>query len=240
MRDYAYYRIFGYAVTIVMHLTNIYFMVKGITKEHLKHPDLLQFTNLQYRYFTSWTFILQITYSIIGLTCEILTIQHSRKKDYKLPKHLKGLRDTFFASIIWPSTFKVFTVFWSVYLYDRELVLPKAIDKVLTSESNHVIHTAIVPVVVWEVIFRPRIEPKSHKRYLFHAVFHLLVYFFVIMYTYIERGIWIYPFLTKTYGTIYFPIICFILMIAFISFYYMQWTLNSIVHGQDVVRKKNT
>ncbi|XP_013176090.1 PREDICTED: androgen-dependent TFPI-regulating protein-like [Papilio xuthus] len=237
MEDYIYYRIFGYAATIIMHLSNIYFMAKGIKKEHLDDPVLKSFSNLQARYFTCWTFGLQIIYAVIGLICDFSTLRNKKNISYKLPKHLKGLRDTLFAAIIWPSTFLVFTVFWSLFLYNRDLILPASIDKVLTPISNHVIHTAIVPVVLWELLFRPRLEPKSHLRYVAHSVFHLFVYLLVLTYTYLERGMWIYPVLTKAYGTIYFPIICAVMLFIKIFSYFMQWKLNNIVHGKYINKK---
>ncbi|CAK1593274.1 unnamed protein product [Parnassius mnemosyne] len=238
MNNYIHYRIFGYTATIVMHVTNTYFMTKGLKKEHFEDPRLKIFTNLQSRYFTIWTFVIQIFYAIIGLTCDMLTLLNSGKKDYKLPKHLKGCRDTLFAGVLWPSTWLVFTVFWSLFLYDRELILPKVSDKVLSWTSNHVIHTAIVPVVLWEIVFRPRTEPKSHLRNILHVVFHIFFYFLVLAYTYIERGIWIYPILTKTFGTIYFPIIIAIFLFLKIFFYFLQWQLNYLVHGRKVINKK--
>ncbi|XP_014363968.2 androgen-dependent TFPI-regulating protein [Papilio machaon] len=237
MQDNIYYRIIGYAATIIMHLSNIYFMAKGIKKEHLDDPVLRSFGNLQARYFTCWTFGLQIIYAVIGLICDFSTLRNRKNINYKLPKHLLGLRDTLFAAIIWPSTFLVFTVFWSLFLYDRNLILPVNIDKVLTPISNHVIHTAIVPVVLWELLFRPRAEPKSHIRYVAHSVFHLFVYLLVLTYTYLERGTWIYPVLTKAFGTINFPIICAVMLFIKIFSYFMQWKLNSIVHGKYVNKK---
>ncbi|CAG4958054.1 unnamed protein product [Parnassius apollo] len=224
--------------TIVMHVSNIYFMIKGIKKEHYDDPYLKGFRNLQSRYFTCWTFVIQIFYALIGLTCDILTLLNSGKKDYKLPKHLRGCRDTLFAGVLWPSTLLVSTVFWSLFLYDRDLILPKAIDKVLSKTSNHVIHTAIVPVVLWEVVFRPRTEPKSHLRNMLHVLFHISLYFLVLAYTYRERGIWIYPIFTKTFGTIYFPIILAILLSLKIFFYFLQWQLNYLLHGRKMISKK--
>ncbi|CAH2056362.1 unnamed protein product, partial [Iphiclides podalirius] len=207
MTDYVYFRIFGYLTTIVMHVTNIYFMMKGLKEEHFEDPYLKIFSSLQSRYFTCWTFTIQIIYAVIGLACDSLTLRNSDDRNYKLPKHLKGCRDTMFAGVLWPSTWLVFTVFWPLFLYNRDLIFPKAADKVLSRVSNHVIHTAIVPVVIWEVVFRPRVEPKSHIRNLLHLLFHISLYFLVLAYTYLERGIWIYPILTRAFGTIYFPII---------------------------------
>lgn len=224
----AYLRILGYAVTIVMHVGNIVFMNFCIKREYAIDPELKMFSKLQPRYFTCWTFFLQIVYAGIGLVCEYLLISNSNDKLYKLPKHLKGLKQTLFSAVLWPSTWVVFSVFWSLFIYDRKLIFPSFADKVVTPISNHIMHTAIVGVILWEVMLQPRTRPQSHSRNLFHLGFHLALYFSVLVYTFIHNGIWIYPIFDLLYGTIYFPLLPLTIASMAFGFYYMQWPLTDV------------
>ncbi|XP_072937674.1 androgen-dependent TFPI-regulating protein-like [Epargyreus clarus] len=232
MAQYSVHRISGYLFTIVVHISNIISMANGLRPvENL--PELKTFAKLQPRYFTCWNIGLQVIYSFIALLCEVLILKNSKNKRYKLNKHLKALRDILFSGIIWPCTLVVFSIFWSLFFLDRDLIFPKFADKALTPVSNHVIHTLIVPIVLWEVAFRPRIPPKSHKRNIGHLLLHLAVYLCVLAYTYMEHGIWIYPILTKLYGTVYFPIALLFIVTISILYYYLQWVVSSFMWGGD-------
>ena len=46
----------------------------------------------------------------------------------------------------------VFMTFWGIYAVDRELVFPKALDKIIPSWMNHVMVRYIV-VILWSVLF---------------------------------------------------------------------------------------
>ncbi|XP_045782796.1 androgen-dependent TFPI-regulating protein-like [Maniola jurtina] len=224
-----YLRMVGYVLTIAMHVGNLAYINTGVKPELVNDPQLKSFSKLQPRYFTCWTFFLQIVHAWVGLICDGLILSNSNNKVYKLPKHLRGFRDTLFTAILWPSTWVVFSVFWPLYTYDRSLIYPDFVDKVLTSTSNHIMHSAIVLVVLWEVCFQPRIEPRSHTRNVFYLTFHFLLYFAVLIYTYIERNVWIYPIFAVLYGTIYFPLIPITIGIMAYSYYTMQWKLSNYI-----------
>ncbi|CAH2238020.1 jg10342 [Pararge aegeria aegeria] len=221
-----------------MHVGNLTYLRMTMKPEQLKDPQLISFRRLQPRYFTVWTFVLHIVHAWVGIVCDYLILYNSKTKHYKLPKHLKGFKDTLFSAILWPSTWVVFSVFWTLFLYDRNLIYPDFLDKILTSTSNHIMHTAIVPVVLWEVCFRPRVQPRSHKRNIFHLAFHLLLYFAVLTYTYIEQNIWIYPIFGVFYGTIYFPLLPITVGVIAFTFYFLQWTLNNYIWSSVTKIKK--
>ncbi|XP_050358942.1 androgen-dependent TFPI-regulating protein-like [Nymphalis io] len=230
MSKATYLRILGYTVTIAMHVGNIVFMNFCMKRELVGDPELTTFSQLQPRYFTCWTFFLQILYAVVGLTSDFKLLSNS-KSDYKPSKYLQGFRNTLFSAILWPSTWVVSIVFWSLFLYDKKLIFPSVAAKVVTPASNHIMHTAIIGVVLWEVCFQPRTVPKSHKRNLCHLAFHLLLYFSILTYTYVERSIWIYPIFEVLYGTIYFPLLPLLIGVLAITFYYLQWTLTELLWG---------
>ncbi|XP_034838410.1 androgen-dependent TFPI-regulating protein-like [Maniola hyperantus] len=233
-----YLRMVGYILTITMHVGNLAYINTVMTPELANDPQLKTFGKLQPRYFTCWTFFLQIVYAWVGLVCDYLTLSNSKNKVYKLPKHLRGFRDTLFTAILWPSTWVVFSVFWPLYTYDRSLIYPDFVDKILTSTSNHIMHSAIVLVVLWEVCFQPRIEPRSHTRNIFYLTFHFLLYFAVLIYTYIERNLWIYPIFAVLYGTVYFPLIPITIGIMAYFYYKMQWTLSNFFWSSLIKTQK--
>nr|XP_037873664.1 androgen-dependent TFPI-regulating protein isoform X2 [Bombyx mori] len=130
----------------------------------------------------------------------------------------------------------VFTVFWTLLHYDRSLIFPAYLDKIITRLSNHVIHTMIVPVVVWEVMFWPR-KPKSHYRNIAQLAIHMLAYIFVLHFTYHEHGVWLYPIFKAVQGTIHFYLLHFYVAAMCLMFYRLQWWLNSVIHGVEDVEK---
>lgn len=71
----------------------------------------------------------------------------------------------------------VFTIFWGLYAYDKSLIYPKLLDeKFVPSISNHVIHTAIMPVAMFDIVFRPRTEPRSHVKFITQLCLNLAVF----------------------------------------------------------------
>jgi hypothetical protein len=49
----------------------------------------------------------------------------------------------------------VFSVFWTLYSYDRSLVYPAIIDQYVAPHVNHFMHTDVALVVVLEMVLRP-------------------------------------------------------------------------------------
>ncbi|KAM3955397.1 androgen-dependent TFPI-regulating protein [Aphomia sociella] len=231
MSYHIYFRILGYVVTMGLHIGNIIVMAQHRPKHVVEDPRIRVYAELQSRYFTCWTFFLQIVFAVSGLICDTLILKNSRTKDYKLPKYLKGFRDTLFSGIVWPTSWLVCTFFWSLYMYDRSLIYPDFVDQLLSSTSNHIMHTAIVPIVVWEVLFQPRSTPRSHVRNLLHLTFHLALYFSVLVYTYVERGLWIYPVFKTVYGTVYFYLVVAFIVVLCLIYYYMQWFITTMIWG---------
>ncbi|XP_023943908.2 androgen-dependent TFPI-regulating protein-like [Bicyclus anynana] len=235
-----YCRMLGHVLTIAMHVGNIVYMNRGFSPEVLQDPQLKAFGKLQPRYFTVWTFVLQIINACTGLVCDYLVISNSENKLYKLPKHLRGFKNTLFSAILWPSTWVVCSIFWGLYLYDRSLIFPEFIDKALTTTSNHIMHTAIIFVVLWEVYFTPRVEPRSHRRNILHILTHLLLYLAVLFYTHMQHGVWLYPIFSLVYGTIYFPLINIAIGVIALTFYYLQWTIINYLWSDSAKTKKIT
>ncbi|XP_045508190.1 androgen-dependent TFPI-regulating protein-like [Colias croceus] len=224
--EYVHHRIYAYIFTIIMHTGNLIYLAIFI-QPHMKiNQDLIILKNLQPRFFTIWTLMIQMFYAFVCLVIDVRELKNRENKKYKLSKYFRGFRDTLFASVLWPACWVVTIVFWSLSLYDKALVFPKNTDKLLNPISNHIMHTAIIPLAVWEIMYRYRTQPRTHRKYFYHMVFFFALYFVVITYTYFERGIWIYPIFAKFYGTIYFPLIHTVISGIAIFAYFLQWPLT--------------
>ncbi|CAK1548841.1 unnamed protein product [Leptosia nina] len=232
--DYTYHRIFGYTTAMLVQTANLSYLAIHLPPKTFDDPNLVVLKNLQPRFFTIWNVIIQIIYSAVSLWCEISTLKNSEKGDFKLSKYVRRFRDVLFSSVMWPSTWVVAIVFWTLYNYDRDLIFPKHTEQLLNPVSNHIMHTLIVPFAIWELVYRQRREPKTHRKYFYHLVFHFALYFVVITYTFIERGIWIYPIFTKLYGTIFFPLIHISICAIALSAYFIQWPLSDYIWQQGV------
>ena len=81
-------------------------------------------------------------------------------------------------------------MFWGIYLYDRELIHSRSLDKYIPPFLNHLLHTAILPCALMELY--------HHHLYLsrLKALLCILVYFGVyllwLLWIYFVAGIWPY------------------------------------------------
>lgn len=229
-------RILGYVATIAMHISN--FLYLAYRSCPTDDPYVKHFKSLEYRFFTTWTFLLQIAYALYALTCELFILKNAKTNDYQLPTPISDLREILFAGLVWPCSMVVFTVFWGLYSIDRALIFPEFLDAVIPPISNHIIHTMIVPVALWEVFTRPRKEPENHARNISQLTLHLCVYVSVIYFTYIEKGIWLYPIFKKLFGTIFFFLALAAMGVMFFTFYYLQWPITNWIHGSKKKAEK--
>ncbi|XP_015349501.1 androgen-dependent TFPI-regulating protein isoform X5 [Marmota marmota marmota] len=90
----------------------------------------------------------------------------------------------------------VFLVFWTIFLYDRELVYPKILDEIFPIWMNHAMHTFILPFSLLEVILRPHHYP-SKKTGITLLAAGTVAYTARVLWIYSETGRWVYPVLGK-------------------------------------------
>ncbi|XP_032318393.1 androgen-dependent TFPI-regulating protein isoform X3 [Camelus ferus] len=90
----------------------------------------------------------------------------------------------------------VFLSFWSLFLYDRELVYPKALDDIFPVWLNHALHTFILPFSLVEVILRPHCYPLK-KKGLTLLTAAIVAYVSRVLWIYSETGTWVYPVFAK-------------------------------------------
>lgn len=231
-----HFRVLGYLITIILHVVNIAYMKSQIHKSNIDDENVRFFKKMELRFFTTWTVVLQIVYAFFGLTCDVLILKNSKNKKYRLANLTKQIREILFAGLVWPCTLVVFVVFWTVFNYDRSLIFPEFLDQLLPWYSNHIIHTAIIPIVLWEVMFRSRKRPTTHSRNIAQLAMHMVAYICVLFFTYAETGMWLYPLFGAVYGSIHFVLIFVYIGILCLFSYYMQWYINDLIHGNSQER----
>lgn len=59
------------------------------------------------------------------------------------------VRSYLYIQFVFPGTLQVISNFWLIFNINRELILPKVLDKYVSSWDNHLLHTlAILPLIV--------------------------------------------------------------------------------------------
>ncbi|XP_045782794.1 androgen-dependent TFPI-regulating protein-like [Maniola jurtina] len=233
-------RILGSVIALLLHSGNSLAMFLAMRGDILKDPDIANLQATQFKYMTIWNVAFQMIYSVINLVCDIPLVLKVKEESSSMVYYLKYLRKyrkIFFGAVIFPTGVAVFIVFWPFYLYNRELIFPAFIDKALSHTSNQIMHTAILPITLWELLFLPRTKPSSHVLYLGHMAAIYISYLIVLFANYAERRTWPYPIFSQIYGTIYFPLIILALGVLYILLYLIQWPLTSLIYNTNSCAK---
>ncbi|KAJ8355829.1 hypothetical protein SKAU_G00186230 [Synaphobranchus kaupii] len=109
-------------------------------------------------------------------------------------KKLIGLRDWMMAVLAFPVGVFVVTMFWALYLYDRDLVYPRLLDNFIPQWLNHGMHTTVLPFILIEM-------RTTHHQYPSRLCGLLAVCSFAVGYVlwmcwvHHVTGVWVYPLL---------------------------------------------
>ncbi|XP_007904571.1 androgen-dependent TFPI-regulating protein [Callorhinchus milii] len=107
---------------------------------------------------------------------------------------IRALRDIIFSALAFPVGTFVVTSFWLLFSYDRALVYPEGLDKLIPLWLNHAMHSIVLPVILLELILTPHRYPKRRTGFLILG-FISLFYLLWILWIYSATGKWVYPFL---------------------------------------------
>ncbi|XP_053569080.1 androgen-dependent TFPI-regulating protein [Bombina bombina] len=186
----------------------------------------------QWKYLTVLNLVLQtLFYAVCFLTDLLMPLS-----GFKLLKIIISCRDLIFSVLAFPAATFVFLSFWALYTYDRELVYPEGIDKVIPQWINHAMHTAVFPLAVVEMVASPhRYPPKKSGLTLLGLC--SLSYLSWIIWIYFADGNWVYPFLglLSPFGFIMFLLLSNMLAV---SVYIVGETLNHLIWGPGTCMKK--
>ncbi|CAI9581557.1 unnamed protein product, partial [Staurois parvus] len=128
-------------------------------------------------------------YAVSFLTDLLLPI-----RGIKLVKFVIYCRDLLFSVLAFPASTFVFLSFWALYTYDRQLVYPEGLDKVIPLWLNHAVHTAVFPIAVLEIVTSPHHYPPKRKGLTLLGICSV-AYLSWVLWIYIADGNWVYPFL---------------------------------------------
>ncbi|XP_061667888.1 androgen-induced gene 1 protein isoform X2 [Syngnathoides biaculeatus] len=192
----------------------------------------------------SWkflTFIDLVIQAVFFAVCVLIDVSslltkagENREQERQLRK-LIGLRDWMMAVLAFPvGAFVVFT-FWSLYLYDRELVYPKLLDNFIPQWLNHGMHTTVLPFIIIEM-------RTTHHRYPSRPCGLAAVCCFGVGYIlwtcWVQQvtGMWVYPVLERI--TPLARVVFFCVLTAVICvFYLLGEILNSYIWYQPHTAK---
>ncbi|XP_046395955.1 androgen-induced gene 1 protein-like [Ischnura elegans] len=143
------------------------------------------------KFLTIWNVILQTLYFAISLLNDIFGSNETNPK--KKPV-IRVLKDYLLASVAFPVSMFVCLSFWGIWMVDRELVFPRALDPYFPTWLNHVMHTNILVFSALDMFFCFRQYPTRAKGItgLLFFMAGYLVWTFVIFY---KSGMWVYPIL---------------------------------------------
>nr|XP_020442290.1 androgen-induced gene 1 protein isoform X1 [Monopterus albus] len=150
----------------------------------------------------------------------------SREQERQLRK-LISLRDWMMAILAFPvGAFVVFT-FWTLYLYDRELVYPKLLDSFIPQWLNHGMHTTVLPFIIIEM-------RTTHHRYpsrswgLAGVCCLGIGYILWTCWVHQVTGVWVYPVLERI-APLARVIFFSAMMVLICVFYVLGEILNSYI-----------
>ncbi|XP_008325807.1 androgen-dependent TFPI-regulating protein [Cynoglossus semilaevis] len=145
---------------------------------------------------------------------------------------LSRCKDFIFSVFGFPVGMFVVVLFWTIFVYDRELVYPATIDTFFPPWINHAVHTVVLPLLLGEVLLQPHVYPQT-KNALAALGAVSLAYMLWILWVYSSTGIWVYPILGhfSSCGLVGF----FFLNTSLVTlFYLLGERLNSLVWNKEV------
>ena len=122
-----------------------------------------------FKYLTHWNVWLQAVYFIIAFANDIIGTDSKTKET---SSGIQRIRDFLFSSVAFPTGSFVTIAFWSIYVVDRNLIFPPALDKYFPPITNHMMHTTPLVSQTLELLFIYHVQPKRiyGLRYIFKPI----------------------------------------------------------------------
>ncbi|KAM4693429.1 androgen-induced gene 1 protein isoform 1-T1 [Discoglossus pictus] len=161
----------------------------------------------------------------------LLTKGSDNQEQERQLKKLISLRDWMMAVLAFPVGVFVVTMFWGLYLYDRELVFPKLLDNFIPPWLNHGMHTTVLPFILIEM--RTTYHQYPSRSFGVATVCTFSVgYILWVCWVHHVTGVWVYPLLE--YISPGAKIFFFLLVTVIINMYYILGEkLNSYIWDSE-------
>ncbi|KAF5291435.1 hypothetical protein FQR65_LT01746 [Abscondita terminalis] len=143
------------------------------------------------QFLTIWNMLLQAVFFTV---CILNDFAGTNEAFPKTKSKIRKLRDVMLASLAFPISMFVGITFWGIYIVDRELVFPKALDAFFPTWLNHVMHTNIMIFILLQMYLSYHDYPsrKTCASILFVFLICYLIWLHIIR---SYSGVWVYPIL---------------------------------------------
>ncbi|XP_005993637.1 androgen-dependent TFPI-regulating protein isoform X2 [Latimeria chalumnae] len=189
----------------------------------------------RWKYLTVIDLVLQLLFFGVCVLADVVSLLSNGKEKPSYLSQLKSVRDMMFSALAFPvGVFVVFT-FWSLYIYDRDLVYPKMLDEIIPLWLNHAMHTFILPLLLLETYIVPHHYPSKKMGLLGLTAFCFLYLMWIFWINY-ASGIWVYPILAKL-NTVGLAVFLTVSALIMVPFYLLGEKLNSVFWGTSEKEK---
>uniref|UniRef100_A0A670XNY4 Androgen dependent TFPI regulating protein n=1 Tax=Pseudonaja textilis TaxID=8673 RepID=A0A670XNY4_PSETE len=121
---FAWYTFFFYACS---------YFVANVDESRIAEGKFNPFVGSHWKYLSFLNVVLQVVfYAVSLLTSAFILMKKQRTATFMI-----SFKDLIFSSLVFPLSTFVFATFWSMYLYDRDLLYPKYMDSIIPGWVNH-------------------------------------------------------------------------------------------------------
>lgn len=186
-------------LTPILHLLGVANFAYAIYYEfyHINIPQEVSKTRHLYggpwKYLTFINLWIQLFYFFIALLNHFVGTEAKTKPQSSL---LQTFRDGLFATLAFPIGIFVGTIFWGLYAINRNLIFPTILDMYIPTYVNHMLHTTVIPIQIWELVRTFHVYPSRRKGM---AVTGLFCFGYLVWICCIAcfGGFWVYPIFKK-------------------------------------------
>ncbi|KAG2467447.1 AIG1 protein, partial [Polypterus senegalus] len=159
----------------------------------------LEVAEMSHRLNYNYTQVIQaVFFGVCVLTdlSSLLTKASENQEQERQLRKLIGLRDWMMAVLAFPVGVFVVTMFWALYLYDRDLVYPRLLDNFIPQWLNHgMVHMDLIPTPVGgntrHTVNEDRYDPKACENLVLNAPYLLHQELFLILAAMTDTGVYI-------------------------------------------------
>ncbi|XP_071444215.1 androgen-dependent TFPI-regulating protein-like [Hetaerina americana] len=207
-----------------------------------KDPDdhsISRMFNGSLTYITLWNVMVQQVYFMMCCRENLL----SRVSDGEKKEWSRRARQVILRSILFPTTFVVAIIYWTVYWRSPTLIFGDKLSELYPAWVDHTMHTFIVPIALLELYLsttRERVSAEDGGKLKGWLTFNAFIttYSAVVIFGRLIRGVWPYPFLDPVNNGN--PILFFIFLYVVGGFWYYvgQHLTHKIWRNQYDGRKR--
>ncbi|CAG2205588.1 Androgen-induced gene 1 protein [Mytilus edulis] len=176
----------------------------------------------KFKFLTFWNLCIQTLYFGITVLNDFCGSNVRPSEKGQKISSMQKFRDYFLATLVFPVGMFVVMTFWGIYAVDRELVYPRALDKIIPPWLNH--------------IMRPGLDSISTIVYQISGLMTLLgfalLYLVWILWIAYYANIWVYPIL-KVLQPHQRAVFIIVLLFLFISLYILGEAINKFLWGKE-------